>query len=67
MIKKNTCHCCLGKNNKKLLIIKNFPTQTVNNSPQRNLIGLKKKINLVLYLCLNCKNIFYSHKFTYSN
>lgn len=67
MIKKNTCHCCLGKNNKKLLIIKNFPTQTVNNSPQRYLIGLKKKINLVLYLCLNCKNIFYSHKFTYSN
>jgi hypothetical protein len=66
VIKNNICHCCSGKNNKKLLIIKNFPTQTVNNSPQKNLTVLKK-INLILYLCLNCKNIFYSHKFTYFN
>ena len=65
--KKIICYCCLAYNNKKLLILKNFPITTVNNLSYKNRNNLKKKFNLILYLCLNCKNIFYRHKFKYFN
>ncbi len=65
--KKIICYCCLAHNNKKLLVLKNFPITTVNNLSYKNRNNLKKKFNLILYLCLNCKNIFYRHKFKYSN
>jgi hypothetical protein len=68
VIKKNIiCYCCLGKNNRKILVIKNFPVHTVNNFSKKHHLNLKKNFNLILYLCLNCKNIFYRHQFKYSD
>jgi len=65
--KKIICYCCLGGNNKKILVIKDFPIHTVNNFSNKNYVNLKKNFNLILYLCLNCKNIFYVHQFKYSD
>ena len=68
MIKKKIiCYCCLRGNNKKILVIKDFPIHTVNNFSNKHYVNLKKNFNLILYLCLNCKNIFYRHQFKYSD